>query len=84
MVTTNHNYAAKLGLDIDDTELVNRYSLDPKVAHTPAINEAVRKAIYLENIQDLKEGGFSEGQARSIAGTKLNEAKAVAASMAKQ
>jgi len=56
-------------------ELVQRYGLDPQVAYTSAINEAMRKAIHNENVEDLTTAGMSEGQAKSIAGKQLNSAK---------
>jgi len=80
-MTKSYNYAAKLGDDMDDNELVQRYGLDPRVAYTPAINAAVRKAVYQENIADLVEAGHSVGQAHSMAGKTLKEAERVAAEM---
>jgi len=80
----SHNYDAKLGGDTDDMELVQRYGLDPKVAYTPAINDAMRKAISAENIVDLQRGGYSEGQARSIAAKQLNSANEFGKQMDRQ
>jgi hypothetical protein len=68
------NYDAQLGGDTDDMELVQRYSLNPELAYTPKINEAIRQAVRSENVQDLLRAGYSEGQALSVADKHYNDA----------
>jgi hypothetical protein len=70
------NYDARLGGDTDDMDLCRRYGIDPSLAYTVGINEAVRKAIQKENIYDLQRAGYSEGQAMSIADKQYNDAAA--------
>ena len=74
MEKKNYNYDAQLGGDTDDMELCNRYGIDQTLAYTPAINEAVRKSVREENVNDLIKGGYSRGQAMSIADKSYNDA----------
>jgi len=75
---TSYNYDAQLGGDTDDMELCHRYGIDTSLAYTPQINEAIRLAVKSENVTDLLTGGYSDGQARSIADKHYQDAKSQA------
>ena len=55
----NYNILALRGANVDDMEYVETFGLDPKVAYTPALNQAMLKAMYDENVA----GGMDEKEA---------------------
>jgi hypothetical protein len=75
MSKKNYNFAAQMGDDLDDMELVKEYGLDPKVAYTPAINEAMFKAMNQGTIDNLTQAGYTEKQAKEIANETTMKAK---------
>ncbi len=81
MTKKNYNFAAQLGDDLDDMELVRDYGLDPKVAYTPAINEAMFKAMNQGTINNLLEAGYSEKQAKEIANKETAKARKATANL---
>ena len=63
MTTSSHksyNYLALRGLGTDDMEFVDTLGLDPNVAYTPAINDAMLDVTYKQNL----EAGVGEEKAK--------------------
>ena len=56
----NYNYLALRGTGVDDMEFVDTFGLDPNVAYTPGINDAMLDITYQQNVQ----GGMSEDKAK--------------------
>ena len=57
---TNYNIMALRGSNITDEEYVETFGLDPKLAGTPAINDAMLDMAMKQNI----DSGMDEGEAR--------------------
>ena len=66
---------AKSGGDITDMEIIEEYGLDPKLAGTPAINDAMLDIVYDKNMAAMVESGMSEGKAKAEAGRLRAQAK---------
>ena len=49
------------GADIDDMEFVEQFGLDPTLAYTPELNDAMLDVVMQQNI----DGGMDEKKARS-------------------
>jgi len=65
----NHNIFAKRGLDMDDMEMCKDYNLDPNIAYTPQINQAMADIMYDKNVDNYQRyEGLSEADARAKAG----------------
>ena len=58
----NYNYLALNGTGVDDMEFVDTFGLDPNVAYTPAINDAMLDLVTTQNI----DSGMSESKANEI------------------
>jgi len=71
----NYNYLALRGSDVDDMEYVDQYGLDPKVAYTPRINDAMLDVVYKKNVDMFTKSGDSEVEARSKADKMRHEAR---------
>ena len=56
----SYNYLSLRGSDVDDMEFVETFGLDPSVAYTPAINDAMLDITYKQNI----DAGISEQKAK--------------------
>jgi len=61
-MSIEYNVLALRGADIKDQEYVEMYNLDPSVANTPKINDAMLDLIYNENI----ENGTEERKAKEL------------------
>ena len=59
----NYNMLALRGLDIDDMDYVEELGIDPKVAYTPAINDAILDKVYQQNLEYYRREGIDEKQA---------------------
>lgn len=59
----NYNVLALRGVDMDDMEYVEEFGLDPKVAYTPAINDAMLDKMYQQNMEYYRREGFDEKEA---------------------
>jgi hypothetical protein len=68
MANKNYNRMALQGFKIDDMEFVKEYELDPALAYTPAINDALLNIMYNKNVKGLIESGVKEGKAKADAG----------------
>ena len=55
----SYNYLALRGAGVDDMEFVEQFNLDPNVAYTPKINDAMLDITYNQNL----EAGVPEDQA---------------------
>ena len=83
MAKKNYNLGAQLvekglapkgsPLDLDDMDVVEELGLDPKLAYTPALNEAALQRTRERTIRDLVEGGYEEKQARMLADKAMSE-----------
>lgn len=70
----SYNILAMMGNDMDDMEYVKDFGLDPAVAYTPAINDAMLDVVYKQNVDALVEEGMSHEEAT----TKAKRARASA------
>jgi hypothetical protein len=75
MSNKNYNRLALQGIDIDDMEFVEEFKLNPQLAYTPKINDAVLDAVYERNIKGYTKQGISLDKAKSAAGRLRAEAK---------
>ena len=46
----NYNELALRGQPIDDMEYVDEFGLDPKLAYTPQLNDAMLEVVYQQNL----------------------------------
>ena len=46
----SYNYLALRGAGVDDMEFVEQFGLDPEIAYTPKINDAMLDITYQQNI----------------------------------
>ena len=60
--------------DVDDMELAKLYKLDPAIAYTPAINNAIVNAQYAETYKTLLGQGTPEKEAKKIASVNRSDA----------
>ena len=70
----SYNHEALRGGELDDMEVVESLGLDPKVAYTPAINDAVAQKVWQSNYDFYIESGMSESEAK----TRANNNKRIA------
>jgi hypothetical protein len=73
---TNFNVLALQGADIDDMEYIEQFNLDPKLAYTPGINDAMLDTIRQENLAFFRSEGDTEKEALSKANEYYSKAKA--------
>jgi len=62
--------------DTDDMEYVDMMGLDPTLAYTPEINDAIIEHIYSTNVQHYIDQGDEEQTAKSKAGVHRKQAQA--------
>lgn len=58
----NYNIMALRGAQLDDMEYVDTFGLDPALAYTPELNDAMLKVAYDQNI----ESGMEADEAQKI------------------
>ena len=51
----NYNYLALRGAPVDDMEFVEQFGLDPSVAYSPRLNNAMLQKVYDDNIANGME-----------------------------
>jgi len=73
---TNFNVLALQGADIDDMEYIEQFNLDPKLAYTPGINDAMLDSVRQENLAFFRSEGATEKVALSKANEYHSKAKA--------
>lgn len=78
MTFKNMNRIAKAGGDITDMEIVEEYGLDPSLAGTEGINDAMLDVVYDKNVAAMIESGMSESKAKADAGRMRAKAKHLA------
>jgi hypothetical protein len=71
----NFNRLALQGVDIDDNEFVKEFNLNPNLAGTPEINDAILNVMYEKNIKNYINDGIPINEAKSKAGRLRAEAK---------
>ena len=72
---SNENKSYNIVPGIDDMEYVEMYNLDPSLAYTPDINEAILNKVYEDNLAHFMSEGMSEQEAKSKAQSKLISGK---------
>jgi len=77
---TSFNVMALQGADIDDMEYIEEFNLDPKLAYTPGINDAMLSLVRDDNLTFFR----SEGDTEKEALRKANEYHSSAKSSIKQ
>ena len=60
--------------DIDDSELIKQYKLDPSLAYTPKINSAIVEAQHQMTFNELRAKGMPDAKAMKIANTERSGA----------
>ena len=84
MTKKSYNYMAQMGDDeYDDMDLVREYGLDPKVAYTPAINDAMHSEMYRRSVADYTKAGFTPAEANRSAHSAVAQSKDMANQMRK-
>ena len=61
--------------DMDDLDYVESYDLDPALAYTPAINAALLKKVYDQNIERYLKNGMSQYEAEKKASKRRSDAQ---------
>lgn len=64
MENKSHNMMS--GEGIDDMDYVNELGLDPTLAYTPEINEAIINRIEANNFVEYVSQGYDEAQAKAM------------------
>ena len=75
MEKKSYNRLALQGVDIDDMEFIKEFQLNPQLAYTPAINDALLDKMYEKNIQSYINEGIPLKEAKSKAGRLRAKAK---------
>lgn len=64
----NYNLQSLMGIDdLPDEDFVQMFDLDPSLANTPALNDAMLAKIEAENVNHFIQEGESEGVAKTKA-----------------
>lgn len=75
MKQKNYNRLALQGMEVNDMEFVKEYNLNPNVAYSNKINDAMLDLMYQENIKGYMMQGETEASAKSKAGRHRAEGK---------
>jgi hypothetical protein len=59
----NYNALALRGADVDDMDYVEQFGLDPELAYTPKINDAMLDKVYEDNLNFYRAQGMPEKDA---------------------
>ena len=73
---TNFNVLALQGADTDDMEYIEQFKLNPDLAYTPGINDAMLDSVRQENLEFFRSEGMPEKEALSKANEYHSTAKA--------
>jgi len=71
----SYNRLALQGVDIDDMEFIKEFNLNPQLAYTPEINDALLNTMYDKNIRSYINTGMPIAEAKSKAGRLRAQAK---------
>ena len=63
----SYNRLALQGVDIDDMEFIKEFNLNPQLAYTPEINDALLNTMYDKNIRSYINTGMPMAEAKSKA-----------------
>tara|TARA_B110000259_G_C13997593_1_gene395016 strand:- start:125 stop:391 length:267 start_codon:yes stop_codon:yes gene_type:complete len=74
---TNFNVLALQGADIDDMEYIEQFKLDPKLAYTPGINDAMLDTVRDGNLEFFRSEGNTEKDSLRMANEYHSSAKAM-------
>ena len=70
MSNKNYNILALRGAAVDDMEYIETFGLDPKLAYTPQLNDAMLDSSYNDNItagvDEMKAKKIRDDASRSI------------------
>ena len=81
----SYNHLALKGAPVDDMEFVEKFNLDPSVAYSNKINEAMLDMVHKENFEHFMEGGMSEKDAQMKAdANKMDAMKGLKEMLAKK
>jgi hypothetical protein len=72
----NYNKEALQGIEIDDMEYVKHFKLNPNLAYTPELNDAILNKIFKQNVDGFRERGDKPNVAKTKAGRLRSDAKA--------
>ena len=75
MIKENFNVVALRGGEMDDMEYVEEFELDPKVAYTPAINDAMLRKVHESNVEFYLESGDKASEAKAKADKNMSIAR---------
>jgi len=73
---TNYNKEALQGIEIDDMEYVKHFKLNPNLAYTPQLNDAILNKVFKQNVDGFRQNGDSLNVAKTKAGRLRSDAKA--------
>jgi len=68
LIKQNYNRLSKQGIDYSDSDFIETFKLDPAIANTPEINNAMLDLMYRKNVENYMNIGHSEGKAKAEAG----------------
>ena len=72
----SYNYLALRGAGVDDMEFVEQFGLDPAIAYTPKLNDAMLEMTMQQNKEHyINEDGMSEADATKKATDNMMNAK---------
>lgn len=74
-VKKNFNVIALRGGRMDDMEYVAEFDLDPELAYTPKINDAMLRKVHSENIEYYMDEGMTFKQAKYKADENMSVAR---------
>jgi|AOAMet1_04_M0_20_1038515.scaffolds.fasta_scaffold34607_2 hypothetical protein len=60
--------------DIDDSEMVRQYKLNPELAYTPQINSAIVESQHKMTLNELRNQGVPDAEAMKIANSARSDA----------
>jgi len=76
MTKRNYNRLALQGLDIDDMDFIQDFNLDPSLAYTPKINDAMLDLMYEQNVNNfMKYDNMPRPNAQAKAGRLRKEVR---------
>jgi hypothetical protein len=74
-IKKNYNLDAMTGGDTDDLDLCDKYNIDPALAYTPMINDAMFKVMNQESVAAMIADGYTVGQAKEISDQQTDSAR---------
>ena len=81
LIKENYNRLARQGIGYSDSDFIETFKLDPAIANTPEINNAMLDLMYRKNVENYMNKGYSEGKAKADAGRLRAQTKTEIASI---